>query len=59
MIFSFYDFGKVAWLQNPLKVSSKSPAVFAIDPSSQKLGLSDMLEKVTPPTENIATVNLC
>jgi hypothetical protein len=57
MIFSFYDFCKIAWLQNPLKISSECPAVFAVDLARQKLGLSNMLEKFTPPPKNIAAVN--
>jgi hypothetical protein len=36
MIFSLYDFCKIAWFKNPLKIGNKSPTILAVDPAGQK-----------------------
>jgi hypothetical protein len=52
MIFALNDFCEVARLDDPLKVSHKSPTVFAVDLACQELGFVYVLEKASPPFEH-------
>jgi hypothetical protein len=53
MIFSFYDFAKIGWFNNPFQVGNKRSTAFVVHPTSKKFGCAYVGKEFRPPGQNI------